>query len=126
MPRRINGGVRSGVTSGCQREENGQKWMLEEGKRAGGTEADAETAVDSIIPALPCNFDRWHDINGSPETAPRSQLTEQGASTLNSLHPHTPSSRLSSEPLHDSISTEGSRRARFEATTSFEPASTPC
>jgi len=28
MLRRINGEVRSGVTSGCQREENGQKWTL--------------------------------------------------------------------------------------------------
>jgi hypothetical protein len=40
----------------------------------------------------------------------------------NSTYPHTPSSRLSSEPLHDSISTEGSRRARSEAAT---PSSSP-
>jgi hypothetical protein len=46
------------------------------------------------------------------------RLAEQGASTLDSVHPHTPSSCLSSEPLHDSISTEGSRHARSEATTS--------
>jgi hypothetical protein len=46
------------------------------------------------------------------------QLAEQGASTSNSIHPHTPSSRLSSEPLHDSIRTEGSHCARSQATTS--------
>ncbi|KAH0562296.1 hypothetical protein GP486_003014 [Trichoglossum hirsutum] len=74
-----------------------------------------ETAVDSTTLAPPCRSNGCHD---SPETAPRSQLVEQGASTSNSLHPHTPSSRLSSEPLHDSISVEGSRRARSEATTS--------
>jgi len=37
---------------------------------------------------------------------------------LDSLPPHTPSSRLSSEPLYNSISPEGSRHARSKATTS--------
>jgi hypothetical protein len=45
----------------------------------------------------------------------------------NSTYPHTPSSRLSSEPLHDSIHTEGSRRARSEAaTTSSSPPPRHC
>jgi hypothetical protein len=35
-----------------------------------------------------------------------------------STYPHTPSSRLSSEPLHGNVSTEGSHHARSEATTS--------
>lgn len=73
-------------------------------------------AINSTTPAPPCSYDGWHDINNSPETVPCSQLAEQGASTLNSIHPHTPSC-LSSEPLHDGISTKGSRRARSEATT---------
>jgi hypothetical protein len=80
-----------------------------------------ETAIDSTILALSYSSNGCHDINNSPETTPRSQLAEQGTSTSN-LHPHTPSSRLSSEPLHDSISTEGSRRARSEAMT---PSSSP-
>jgi hypothetical protein len=46
------------------------------------------------------------------------RLAGQGASTSNSTQPHTPSSRLSSEPWHDIISTEGSHCARSEATTS--------
>jgi hypothetical protein len=81
-----------------------------------------EIAIDSITPAPPCSSDGWHVINDFPETAPHLPLTEQGASTSKSTHPHTPSSRLSSEPLHDSISTEGSRHARSEATT---PSSSP-
>jgi len=82
----------------------------------------SETAIDSTTPAPPCSSNRCHDIDESPETVPRSQLAEQGASTSNSLHPHTPFSRLSSEPLHDIISTDGSRYARSEATT---PSSSP-
>jgi hypothetical protein len=77
-----------------------------------------ETAIDSTTPAPPRSSDRWHDIDDFLEPAPRSRLAEQGASTPDSLPPHTPSSRLSSEPLYDSISPEGSRRARSEATTS--------
>ncbi|MCJ1357476.1 MAG: hypothetical protein MMC33_007472 [Icmadophila ericetorum] len=77
-----------------------------------------ETAIDSPTPAPPCSSDGWHDIDNYPETAPRIQLAEQGASTPDSVHPYTPSSRLSSEPLHDGTSTEGSRHARSEATTS--------
>jgi hypothetical protein len=77
-----------------------------------------ETAIDSTTPAPPCSSDRWHDIDDYPETAPRMRLAEQEVSTLDSIHPHTPSSCLSSEPLHDSISEEGSRHARSEATTS--------
>jgi hypothetical protein len=77
-----------------------------------------ETAIDSTTPAPPCSFDVWHDIDDFPETAPRLRLAEQGASMSNSIHPDTPSSRLSSESLYDSISTEGSRHARSEATTS--------
>ncbi|PVH70467.1 hypothetical protein DL98DRAFT_133862 [Cadophora sp. DSE1049] len=52
--------------------------------------------------------------------APRLRLAEQEASTSDSMRPYNPSSRLSSEPLHDRISTEGldTRRARSEATTS--------
>merc|ERR1712093_175490 len=88
----------------------------------GGLFDSSETAIDSTTPAPPCSSNRCHDIDNSPETAPRSQLAEQGASTSNSLHPHTPFSRLSSEPLHDIISTEGSRYARSEATT---PSSSP-
>ncbi|PVH70373.1 hypothetical protein DL98DRAFT_597880 [Cadophora sp. DSE1049] len=80
------------------------------------------TAFDLITPAPPCSSDGWHDIDDFPEKAPHLPLAEQGASTSNSTHPYTPSSRLSSEPLHDSISIEGSRHARFEATT---PSSSP-
>ncbi|KAH8787553.1 hypothetical protein F5882DRAFT_110926 [Hyaloscypha sp. PMI_1271] len=75
-----------------------------------------ETAIDSITLAPPCSSDGWHVIDDFPETAPHLPLAEQGASTSKPTHPHTPSSRLSSEPLHDSISTEGSRHARSEAT----------
>ncbi|KAG9243675.1 hypothetical protein BJ878DRAFT_108243 [Calycina marina] len=77
-----------------------------------------EIAIDSTTPAPPCSSDGWHDIDDFPEAAPRLPLAEQGASTSNSTYPHTPSSHLSSEPLYDSISTEGSRHARSEATTS--------
>jgi hypothetical protein len=79
-----------------------------------------ETAFDSTTPAPPCSSDRWHDIDDFPETAPRLPLAEQGASTSNSVHPHTPSSRLSSEPLHDSIGAVDlhPRPAGSEATTS--------
>lgn len=86
-----------------------------------------ETAFDSTTPAPPCSSDGWHDINDYPETTPRMWLAEQGASTADSVYPHTPSSRLSSEPLHDSISTEGSRHAISEATTSCSarPQSSP-
>jgi hypothetical protein len=45
------------------------------------------------------------------------QLAEQGTSASNSIRPQTPSSRRSSEPLHKSISTEGSCYAGSEATT---------
>jgi hypothetical protein len=65
-----------------------------------------ETAIDSITPAPPCSSDKWYDIDDFPKPAPRSRLAEQGASTPDSLPSHTPSSRLSSEPLHDSISTD--------------------
>ena len=81
-----------------------------------------EIAIDSTTPAPPCSSDGWHDIDDYPETAPRMRLAEQGASTPDSVHPHTPSSCLSSEPLHDSISIEGSRHTRSEATT---PSSSP-
>lgn len=62
-----------------------------------------ETAIDSTTPNPPCSSDGWHDIDDFPNTA-RLQLAEQGASTPDSL-PHNPS-RLSSEPLHDCISTD--------------------
>merc|ERR1711964_645025 len=64
-----------------------------------------ETAMDSTSPAPPRSSDGWHDIDDIPEPAPRLRLAEQVASTPDSLTPHTPS-RLSSEPLHDSISTD--------------------
>jgi hypothetical protein len=75
-----------------------------------------ETAIDSLTPAPARSPDGWHDIDDFPEPAPRLRPAEQRASP-DSL-PHTPSSRLSSEPLHDSISTEGSHHAESEATTS--------
>jgi hypothetical protein len=31
-----------------------------------------KTAIDLTIPALPCNFNGYHDINNSLETVPRS------------------------------------------------------
>jgi hypothetical protein len=65
-----------------------------------------ETAIDSTTPAPPRSSDGWYDIDDFPEPAPRLRLAEQGASTPDSMPPHTPSSRLSSEPLHDSISTD--------------------
>ncbi|KUJ09872.1 uncharacterized protein LY89DRAFT_740294 [Mollisia scopiformis] len=77
-----------------------------------------ELAIDSTTPAPPRSSDRWHDIKDFLEPAPRLRLAKQGASTPDSLPPHTPSSRLSSEPLNDSISLEGLRRARSETTTS--------
>merc|ERR1711939_557475 len=64
-----------------------------------------ETAIDSITPAPPRSSDGWHDIDDFPEPAPRLRLAKQGASTPDLLTPHAPSSRLSTEPLHDSIST---------------------
>ena len=64
-----------------------------------------ETAIDSTTPAPPRSSDGWHDVDDFPEPAPRLRLAEQGASTPDSLL-HTPSSRLSSEPLDDSISTD--------------------
>jgi hypothetical protein len=63
-----------------------------------------ETAIDSLTPAPARSPDGWHDIDDFPEPAPRLRLAEQRASP-DSL-PHTPSSRLSSEPLHDNISTD--------------------
>ncbi|KUJ10218.1 uncharacterized protein LY89DRAFT_739958 [Mollisia scopiformis] len=60
-----------------------------------------ETAIDSTTPAPPRSSDGWYDIDDFLEPAPRSQLAEQGASTPDSLPPHTPSLRLSSEPLYD-------------------------
>jgi hypothetical protein len=64
-----------------------------------------ETAIDSIAPVPPRSFDRWHDTDNFPKPALRLRLTEQGASTPDSL-PHTPSLRLLSELLHDSIGTD--------------------
>lgn len=85
----------------------------------GGLFDGPENAVASTI--LAPSPDGWYDIDDFTKTTPQLQLSEQGASTPNSFHPHTPSSRLSGEPLHDSISTEGSRRARSEAATSSSP-----
>ncbi|KAG9228075.1 hypothetical protein BJ875DRAFT_269774 [Amylocarpus encephaloides] len=79
-----------------------------------------ETAIDSTAPALPHSSDGWHDIDDF-EPAPRLRLVEQVASTSDPLPPDPSSSRLSSEPFHDSISTEGSHRARSEATASSSP-----
>ncbi|KAG4414830.1 hypothetical protein IFR04_012018, partial [Cadophora malorum] len=73
-----------------------------------------ETAIDSITPAPPRSSDGWHDIDDFPESAPRLRLAEQGAWTPDSL-PHTPSSRLSSEPLHDSISTDSKATIPFSS-----------
>merc|ERR1719262_1320594 len=73
-----------------------------------------ETAIDSITPAPPRSSDGWHDIDDFPESAPRLRLAEQGAWTPDSL-PHTPSSRLSSEPLHDSISTDSKAMIPFSS-----------
>lgn len=84
--------------------------------------AQRQPFYSTTTPAPPCSSDGWHDIDDFSETAPRLPLAGQGASTSNSIHTHTPSSRLSSEPLHDSISTEESRHARSEATT---PSSSP-
>lgn len=45
-----------------------------------------KTAIDSITPAPPCRSNGCHDINNPLETAPRSQLVAQGASTSNCLY----------------------------------------
>jgi len=77
-----------------------------------------ENTVDLITPTPSFSSDGWYNINDSTETALCLRLAEQGASTPNSIH--APPSRLSSEPLHDSIGTVDPhpRRARSEATTS--------
>jgi hypothetical protein len=82
-----------------------------------GLSDSLEIAVDSTTPAPPPSSDGWHNINNPPRVALRLPLTEHRASTSNSIHPHTPSSSLSSEPLHYSMGIEGSRHARSEATT---------
>ncbi|KAL5312933.1 hypothetical protein ACEPPN_019359 [Leptodophora sp. 'Broadleaf-Isolate-01'] len=88
--------------------------------RAESTEPEAglfdspENAVDSTTLA-PRSSDGWHDIDDFPETAPRLQLAEQGALTSNSIYPHTPSSRLSSEPLHDSMSMDSKATTPFSS-----------
>ncbi|TVY20230.1 hypothetical protein LARI1_G001640 [Lachnellula arida] len=77
-----------------------------------------ETAVKSITPAPSFSPDRGHDIDDFPETAPRLQLAEQGASTPDSIPLYNPSSHLSSESLHDRIDIEGfyTRWARSDST----------
>ncbi|KAH8745716.1 hypothetical protein F5882DRAFT_387494 [Hyaloscypha sp. PMI_1271] len=84
-----------------------------------------EIAIDSMTPAPPYSSDRWHDINDFLETAPRLPLAEQGALTSNSIY--AAPSPLSSELLHDSISTVDlyPHRARSEATTYARPRSPP-
>jgi hypothetical protein len=69
----------------------------------------------------------WHDIDDLPEPAPRLRLAEQGALTSDSIRPHAPPSRLSSEPLRNSIGAIDlyPSRARSEATTSARPRSPP-
>jgi hypothetical protein len=69
-----------------------------------------ETAIDSATPDPPRSSDGWHDIDDFLEPAPRLRLAEQGASTPDSL-PHTHPSHLSSEPLHDSMSTDSKATA---------------
>jgi hypothetical protein len=58
--------------------------------------------------ASPSNPDRRHDINDSPETAPRLRLAEQEPSTSDPMRPRTSSSSpASSEPLHHQTSAAG-------------------
>jgi hypothetical protein len=93
--------------SASEAEANGVGLRAESATAPGAGLFDSpETAIDSTTPAPPRSSDGWHDIDDFLEPAPRSRLAEQGASTPDSLPPHTPSSRLSSEPLHDSISTD--------------------
>jgi hypothetical protein len=73
-----------------------------------------ETAIDSITPAPRCSSNGWHNI----ETGLPLPLAERETSMSNPIHSYTPLSRLLSEPLHDSVSMEGSCHARSEATTS--------
>ncbi|KAG4440623.1 hypothetical protein IFR05_003882, partial [Cadophora sp. M221] len=108
-----------GDLSASEAEANDVSLRAESATAPGARLFDSpKTAIDSTTPAPLCSSDRWHDIDDYPETAPRMWLKEQGASTPDSVHPHAPSSRLSSEPLHDSISTEESHHAGSEATTS--------
>ena len=90
-----------------------------------------ETAVDSRPPAPPSNPEGCHEIecNDFTETAQRLRFAEQEASTSDPMRPYGPSSRPSSEPLHDRIGTEDlyTRRARSEAmmSNSARPRSQP-
>jgi hypothetical protein len=87
-----------------------------------GSSSSPETAVDSRALAPPSNLEGCHEIerNDFTETAQRLRFAEQEASTSDLMRPYGPSSRPSSEPLHDRIGTEDlyTRRARSEATMS--------
>jgi len=71
-----------------------------------------ETAVDSTALA-PSSPNGWHDIDNFPETAPRLPA-EQEALMSYFLRPYNPSSRLSSELLHDRIDIEASIRVTID------------
>ncbi|KAI9770863.1 MAG: hypothetical protein M1839_003026 [Geoglossum umbratile] len=84
-----------------------------------GSSSSPETAVNSRPLAPPSSLDGWYDIDDYPKTVQRLRLAE-GALTSNSMCPYNPSSRLSSELLHDRIDTGGlnTHRARSETATS--------
>ncbi|KAI9769831.1 MAG: hypothetical protein M1840_003825 [Geoglossum simile] len=84
-----------------------------------GSSSSPETAVNSRPLAPPSRLDGWYDIDDYPKTVQRLRLAE-GALTSNSMCPYNPSSRLSSELLHDRIDTGGldTHRARSETATS--------
>ena len=87
-----------------------------------GFSSSLETAVDSRPLAPPSNPEGCHEIerNDFTETAQRLRFAEQEASTSDPMRPYGPSSRPSSELLHDRIGTEDlyTHRARSEATMS--------
>jgi hypothetical protein len=97
--------------------------------RAESAEADAglfsspETASESRIPVSLSSPKRpFHDVesNDFTETTQNMRLAEQEALPSDSMRPYGQSSRPSSEPLHDRISTEDryTDRAISEATMS--------
>lgn len=83
--------------------------------------SDSPAPVAASRSLVPPSSNGWFDIDDLPETGLRLPLTEQGASTSNSIGPYNPPPRLSSEPLHDSIGAMDlhPRRARSEATVPY-------
>ena len=113
-------------------DSNASEAEVDDGGRAKSTELDAglldspDTAVDSTTPAPPSS-DGWYDIDDFPETAQRSRRSEQRASTSDCMRPYAASSsRASSEPLHDHISTADHCTVRASSEATMSHPARPC